>query len=1035
MSKSSSSASKTSSVVSTTNLSSSTSVSRSASTSSSSLVVSSYSSGSVASLSFSSPMATPPSSGKDPTWRAARDPSVDRSSQNRLVPANVLSFYYVERGAGTRSKLQTATLASGQKGVLLEDIAGIGTITCTEGSISIGFTEKATADAALIWPVGTLLYTLADGCNTADERGVYSVQQKQSAPLARRQSLEQILQFAVLRLNLLQTIASLIETIQQLLSSLNATPTPTLAPTLPPQVTTTPPSQRETTYDPWRDVDITTSWQQVTSTMTPTPQVGSPSPVPSALPIPETPPPVTCSTQEGGYFPPADSSCFRIIGHGVDVIEGQYLRQLGTNSPHFYGPIEQAGSFYIDANGNLFETYQGAVMALQGPGTGNWMRFMTPTNAASATKATCNKNPATGLLTCYQTDTDVLSVCSTMPDTRKYIPMFGTPSECFKPITMQYEDVRCPSHCVVNPNIDVSCVANAAPPSAQCFTLTGIGAPHVTGQYLSMQDGVSGATLGFPGYTPGIFFINDRGTVQVANKARNGAMMSIMADNINNPWLNFYDDQSMANFPYELASCLLSTGSLLRCNQASYNFWSTQPTLTGDERSAMPLWGRYNDDFIQVKLRYTKVNCPAPCSPQVATPTVATPTALAEPTTTVSPPEVQLAKVDDSCVASPASVSATCFTLTGHGPSHIEGKYLGLTEGQAEATLGWPGDTPSIFYLKAGIVGVASRVKNGFRMANMRANTGHPWLSFWDEQSMSTMDWDLATCSLNSGAFKFGSTLNCTLPNVPDNFWSTASSLTSDQRSTMPLWGNLDSGTQAIKLSYTVVKCPGPCAVSVSSSSPSLPQSPTATPESTPAFTVPTLSHIPKSPPPSKARTYTPTPTDLVQAPWAVTSTPRTSSTLVTSVSPSPPAPAVSFYTPCEFCEPAIFTPTPQPAVFVTPSRPPVGSPAALSTSSCVGCEPTVPATLSPSVETFRPLPPRPSSSSVAVATPAELPGEDPASTPPPQPAVFVTASRPPPGTPTTLSTRSSSSSSSSSSSRSSSSSTIATFRPLPSSP
>lgn len=168
-------------------------------------------------VSSSQSVIPPPPSGGSTGWLIARNPNVDRTNSDRFVPANVLAMYYVEQAPGTRSKIDTITLKSGAKGVLLEDISSIDTVTCSGSTISIGFTDSASAAIAKTWPAGTLIFTSAEGCNTANERGVYSVnEQGAGKTLNRRLTVAELLQLVVTREDLQTLIAALAEVIQQM---------------------------------------------------------------------------------------------------------------------------------------------------------------------------------------------------------------------------------------------------------------------------------------------------------------------------------------------------------------------------------------------------------------------------------------------------------------------------------------------------------------------------------------------------------------------------------------------------------------------------------------------------------------------------------------------------------------------------------------------------------------------------------------------------------------------------------------------------
>jgi hypothetical protein len=104
--------------------------------------------------------------------RPVRNPAVDRSSVQNFVPSNSLKFFYAELAGTTTNSIQASLAANGQ-GILLENIAAITSVSCAANDISITFADQESAALAENWPAGTILFTLFDGCNSDDERGVY----------------------------------------------------------------------------------------------------------------------------------------------------------------------------------------------------------------------------------------------------------------------------------------------------------------------------------------------------------------------------------------------------------------------------------------------------------------------------------------------------------------------------------------------------------------------------------------------------------------------------------------------------------------------------------------------------------------------------------------------------------------------------------------------------------------------------------------------------------------------------------------------
>lgn len=78
-----------------------------------------------------------------------------------------------------------AMLSAPDKGILLENIGAIDFVACLPDQMVLHFTDIAVAELAQSWPVGTVLVTLADDCNSADERGVYILNESLQDPQRR----------------------------------------------------------------------------------------------------------------------------------------------------------------------------------------------------------------------------------------------------------------------------------------------------------------------------------------------------------------------------------------------------------------------------------------------------------------------------------------------------------------------------------------------------------------------------------------------------------------------------------------------------------------------------------------------------------------------------------------------------------------------------------------------------------------------------------------------------------------------------------
>ncbi|KAL6705118.1 hypothetical protein ACN47E_007223 [Coniothyrium glycines] len=122
----------------------------------------------------SAQLPSPSTSVTNHVLRPRRDASVDRSSLRHRTPSNSLNLFYAD-SAGTYTSTVAISLDNNAQGILLENIDAITSVACTNNEISFTVNGDAAAAEIANWPVGTLLFTLADGCNTADERGIYAL--------------------------------------------------------------------------------------------------------------------------------------------------------------------------------------------------------------------------------------------------------------------------------------------------------------------------------------------------------------------------------------------------------------------------------------------------------------------------------------------------------------------------------------------------------------------------------------------------------------------------------------------------------------------------------------------------------------------------------------------------------------------------------------------------------------------------------------------------------------------------------------------
>jgi hypothetical protein len=104
-----------------------------------------------------------------------------------------------------------AAFSSGNKGILLENVGAISALTCSSSKILVDFTDAASANVAKSWPARTILITLADGCNKANERGVYIISQaaEPTTPTGRTRAARNVVTFTVLETKLQEVVDEL----------------------------------------------------------------------------------------------------------------------------------------------------------------------------------------------------------------------------------------------------------------------------------------------------------------------------------------------------------------------------------------------------------------------------------------------------------------------------------------------------------------------------------------------------------------------------------------------------------------------------------------------------------------------------------------------------------------------------------------------------------------------------------------------------------------------------------------------------------
>ncbi|EUC41202.1 hypothetical protein COCMIDRAFT_40603 [Bipolaris oryzae ATCC 44560] len=97
-----------------------------------------------------------------------------QARQEALVPAKKIILGYAAAGMAA-----LVDVAMKQPAVALEEVAGITSVKCTSAAVSMKFSNAAAVKAAsTAWPKSNFIiitYSPDGGCNTADERGFYTV--------------------------------------------------------------------------------------------------------------------------------------------------------------------------------------------------------------------------------------------------------------------------------------------------------------------------------------------------------------------------------------------------------------------------------------------------------------------------------------------------------------------------------------------------------------------------------------------------------------------------------------------------------------------------------------------------------------------------------------------------------------------------------------------------------------------------------------------------------------------------------------------
>ncbi|USW58829.1 Putative PAN/Apple domain, PA14/GLEYA domain-containing protein [Septoria linicola] len=111
-----------------------------------------------------------------------QDSSVNRNDLRNILPTSAVTLVYAQKSPGTYVMKIAASMKSTRPAVLLENVAKVKQITCSNDGMVVELADQATAAAALLkWSEGTVLITLANGCNPDNERGVYITSGKPSS--------------------------------------------------------------------------------------------------------------------------------------------------------------------------------------------------------------------------------------------------------------------------------------------------------------------------------------------------------------------------------------------------------------------------------------------------------------------------------------------------------------------------------------------------------------------------------------------------------------------------------------------------------------------------------------------------------------------------------------------------------------------------------------------------------------------------------------------------------------------------------------
>jgi hypothetical protein len=373
----------------------------------------------------------------------------------------------------------------------------------------------------------------------------------------------------------------------------------------------------------------------------------------------------------------------------------------------------------------------------------------------------------------------------------------------------------------------------------------------IEGKYLHKQQGWGNPEFQWNGWPASVFYLDSDGHMY---EAVEGSVMSTDRTD-GGAWMQFTAPQYVGNMPK--AVCTKGPGFSLSCFQTSTSVITISGSFGADDsRIVTPMFGTPDWSFKPITLTYEDTACPAACvkSASSSTPaptstpapssTPATSTTSSVPVTSVTPSATpsSVAQCSTSLTFT-APAGSTCFTVTGHGPAHVEGQILGMRPGYTGAVFGWDTYTPATLYRGPdGLVYVASDTfANGWVMSMVSDTGASPWMGFYPTTQVAAQNYPKATCSLNpqSKAFTCSMAGFTTFIVAPiHNFYSAT-----DSRSGNPIFGVPSGPWVSMTMTYNEVPCPVKCGTN----------SPSSTPTTSATSQPPTLPPSPTSASPSAA--------------------------------------------------------------------------------------------------------------------------------------------------------------------------------------